>query len=181
MKTAIVIAIDRLLIKELICFLGAFIRHAPRFFADVVRDINPAVNDVRNIFQGGETSRFSTGLLQLPGERSQRAANFRERIVNGAIIFFLGGCVGAATVVLALIYMPIYGWVAHMVFWIVFGDAYCFNLGFGTWPALSKRQLSHRLSRHEKSERNWKNTLRRPRLSCFNHGFYIRQWRQRGC
>ena len=113
----IFLAILRLLVKDLIGSLCVFVRHAPRFCADVVRDIKPAVEEVRNFFRGGERSRFSTGLLPLPGERSQREANLRERIVGGAAIFLLGAGVGGAFFVLAAFYLLTHGWVAHAVFW----------------------------------------------------------------
>ena len=99
--------------------LRRFVKYAPRFCADVVRDIKPAWEEFGDVLRRKERPRFSAKLLPLPGERNKRESDLRESIVNGAAVFFAGIGIGGMLAALLLKQLLLYGWVAQAAAWLV--------------------------------------------------------------
>ena len=123
MKTILVIL--RLIAKDLARGLCVVVKHAPRILAESIRGIKPVIKECRNAFRNEGGSRFSTRLLPLPGERSQREANLRGRIVRGAMIFLFGAWFGGVLTVFLLTY----GWPAYLAFFAAVAAILALELG----------------------------------------------------
>ena len=162
MKTILVILC--FIAKDLARGLRDVAKHAPDIFKESWRDIMPAIKEYRSFFRNEEISRFSTRLLPLPGERNQREANLRGRIVRGAVIFFFGAGVGGVLATLLLTY----GWLAYAIFLLAMAAVIALELGLLYRESnylighLGERKVGEALEKY----------VRRPGYHVF-HGFHI--------
>ena len=111
MKVAL--AVLAVVVKDIGESLRRFAKYAPRFCADVFRDIKPAWKELGDALRRKERPRFSAKLLPLPGERNKRESDLREGVVNSAAVFFAGVGIGGMLSAFLLKQLLVYGWIAQ--------------------------------------------------------------------